>query len=965
MTTGYSGGAGQERAGRGAAQRGPSFESSGKPSGRAQGQPSPLAALPVEEAAASVVRLANRAASLTAAYQRSAQRDADTARRYASAQHLQFQRHIRDTAATRYASAVADARKAAEALAPGALSAPWAEWDDSTALRRPAGILEAASYVRVGGISPVTAGDGALSAPLVLPLLDHGSILIEAPGDHAAADAIVQEVVLRSLAGTGPGQLSLAAYDPHLRGTIASFVPLRQVSDEIVQPTIASPDELRALLGELSRDVRRISEMYGGVPTSLGGFRRAAQQPIERYRLVVLLNYPAGFDDRTHGLLRTLMRTGPSCGISFIVHYDTTAALPDDVTPADLSSLGPVIHVGTPGTVDGFDGFAVDLGAAPPRRVIDSAISVLQERARQAAAPQIRFAELQPAPSAYWRESSAERVTAVIGRAGHQPVEITLGDEREQRHNILVSGAVGQGKSNLLMALVHSWAARYSPQELDLYLLDFKDGVTLYPLAPHPDSEGWLPHARVLGLESDRPYGAAVLQHLVEEFERRAAVIRPYGDNITRYRRSQPEAPMPRIIVVIDEFQVLFEEDDELAKSALLNLERLAKRGRAYGIHLVLASQTLSGITAMLAKQDGIFAQFPVRLALKNSAAESRTVLDQHNTEAARLRYRGELIVNTDFGQVEANRRAVVALADPAELATMRTGLWRRSSSRARPSVFNGAVPADLCNALIPATAVDGEPRALLGIPVAVRPEPVAVPLPAESGRHLSVIGAGDSAAASQSAGAVVLQTAAVSLGYQHQPDSARFIILNLLGPGSGDQVVVHLLARALLALGHAADVRGADHLTETLTHLSEEIARRRVAADTRPVYLVAFGMDRAPNLRIPSPDTFTQPIESLHNVWREGAPLGIHVLSWWGNVRSYHDQVGMEANGTIDVLALLRMSSNDVIDLLGPFISWDGPANRVLVRDVAQSSEPTVVVPFAGLADRDIARLARTRTSS
>jgi hypothetical protein len=258
---------------------------------------------------------------------------------------------------------------------------------------------------------------------------------------------------------------------------------------------------------------------------------------------------------------------------------------------------------------------------------------------------------------------------------------------------------------------------------------------------------------------------------------------------------------------------------------------------------------------------------------------------------------------------------------------------------------------------------MDGEPRALLGVPVAVRPEPVAVPLPAVSGRHLSVIGAGDSAAdRSQSAGAVVLQAAVVSLGYQHQPDSAHFIILNLLAPGSSDQAVVHLLTRALIAFGHAPDVRGADRLTETLTRLSEEIPRRQAGADTTPVYLVSFGMDRAPNLRIPSPDTFIQPIESLHNIWREGAPLGIHVLGWWGNVRTYHDQVGMEASGTIDVLALLRMSSNDVIDLLGPFISWDGPDNRILVRDVAQASEPAVVVPFAGLADRDIASLARVR---
>lgn len=970
MTSGYSGGAGQERAGRHRAARpGSAVEAAGT----AQRYPLTAGALSVEEAAASVVRLANNAVSLNAAYQDGARRDAGTARQQATFQHSQLQRQVQDVASSRYASVAADVRKRAEALAPGVLGAAW---DDLTALRQPARILDAASYVRAGSIGPATPG-GALSAtpggapggapgargwsaPLLLPLLDRGNIVIVAPGDSPAVDGIVQEVILRALLGTGAGQLSLATYDPHLRGTTAPFTALRQVSDELAPPTLASPDELRDLLSELSRDIRRISDMYQGMPTTLGEFRRAARQPIERYRLVVLLNYPAGFDDRCHDLLRTLMRTGPACGISLIVHHDTTTAQPNDVSPADLYSLASAVRIGTPSTVDGFDGLAADVGLAPPLPVIESAIDALRDRAREAAAPKISFGELQPAPPDYWSESSAERVTAVIGRAGHQPVEITLGDEREQRHNILVSGAVGQGKSNLLMVLVHSWATRYSPRELDLYLLDFKDGVTLYPLAPHVDREGWLPHARVLGLESDRAYGAAVLQHLVDEFERRATVIRPYGDNISRYRQAQPGAPMPRIIAVIDEFQVLFEEDDELTRAALLNLERLAKKGRAYGIHLVLASQTLSGITAMLSKQDGIFAQFPIRLALKNSAGESRIVLDQHNTEAARLRYRGELIVNTDFGQVEANRRAVVALADPAELAALRVDLWRRGAAPTSPTVFNSAVAADLVSALAAAgTARGDEPRALLGLPVAVTPKPVAARLPAESGRHVAIIGAGDSAAdPGQSAGAVILQAATVSLARQHQPGSARFVVVNLLAPRSGDQVPVTLLVKALAALGHGADVRTAGRLSETLTELSEEITQRRARADMTPTYVVAFGMDRAPNLRIPDPVTFSQPIDALHTIWREGSPLGIHVLGWWGNIRSYNDQVGMEASGTIDVLALLRISGQDVIDLLGPFVSWDGPANRVLIRDIAEASEPTVAVPFAGLTERDIARL-------
>jgi DNA segregation ATPase FtsK/SpoIIIE, S-DNA-T family len=907
-----------------------------------------------------VVRAANTAATLSAAYQLNTRHEADIARQHADAQDLQAQRQVQAVAASQYAAAAARIQTVVAALAPGVLSAPW---DDIAALRRPVGILDSAAYVRVGTIRPA-GGGGMPGAPLLLPLLDHGNILVGAPGDGAAVDGICQEVVLRALLGTGAGQLSLAAYDPHLRGTTAPFTVLRQVSDELVPPTLATPEEVHLLLDELSRDVRRITELYEGVPTTLGEFRHDAQQPIERYRLVVLLNYPAGFDDRTHDLLRTLMRTGPACGISFIVHHDTAAAQPDGVAADELYRLAPVIRLGRPSIVDGLDGFVADVGTAPSLAVIEPAVDALAERAKEAAAPRISFSELQPGPSRYWEESSAERVTAIIGRAGYQPVEITVGDEREQRHNILVSGAVGQGKSNLLMVLVHSWAARYAPQELELYLLDFKDGVTLYPLAPHPGQEGWLPHARVLGLESDRAYGAAVLKYLVEEFERRAVIIRPYGDNITRYRQAQPTAHMPRIILVIDEFQVLFEDDDELARTALLNLERLAKKGRAYGINLVLASQTLSGITAMLSKQDGIFAQFPIRLALKNSAGESRAVLDQHNAEAARLRYRGELIVNADFGQVDANRRAVVALADPAELAGLRVSLWQRAVGPAPPSVFHGGVAADLVSALQASPpGRDAEPRALLGLPVAVTPKPLAVPLAAVSGRHISVIGAGDSLVAGQSAGAVILQTATVSLGYQLQPGSARFIIVNLLAANSDDQLVVGLLAEVLAALGHEAEIRSAERLVATLTELDRMLSERRSGAAPIPTFLVAFGLDRAPNLRVPDA-AFNQPIDVMHAIWREGSSVGIHVLGWWRNVRSYNDQLGMEASGTVDVLTLLRVSSQDVIDLLGPFIAWTGPANRALVRDVAEVIEPTVVVPFAGLTEADITQLTSQRMS-
>jgi hypothetical protein len=112
----------------------------------------------------------------------------------------------------------------------------------------------------------------------------------------------------------------------------------------------------------------------------------------------------------------------------------------------------------------------------------------------------------------------------------------------------------------------------------------------------------------------------------------------------------------------------------------------------------------------------------------------------------------------------------------------------------------------------------------------------------------------------------------------------------------------------------------------------------------------------------VADPATFAQPIDDLHRLWREGAPLGVHLLGWWAGPRAYSDQVGMETVGTVDVTMLLRVSSQDVIDVFGPFVTWAAPTNRALVRDIAAAAEPTVVVPFAPLTSADIRTLTQLR---
>src|SRR3982751_5195704 len=169
-----------------------------------------------------------------------------------------------------------------------------------------------------------------------------------------------------------------------------------------------------------------------------------------------------------------------------------------------------------------------------------------------------------------------------------------------------------------------------------LYLLDFKEGVSFAEFVPTSRDRTWLPHARAVGVESDREYGLAVLRELDAEMTRRSVAYKRAG--VTRFADLRAVAadegrsgPLPRILCVIDEFQVLLAGNDPTATEAVGLLESLARKGRSYGIHLVLASQTVMGVEALYTKRDSIFGQFPVRVALPGGG----DVLEPTNDSAA------------------------------------------------------------------------------------------------------------------------------------------------------------------------------------------------------------------------------------------------------------------------------------------------------------------------------------------
>src|SRR5208337_870639 len=103
--------------------------------------------------------------------------------------------------------------------------------------------------------------------------------------------------------------------------------------------------------------------------------------------------------------------------------------------------------------------------------------------------------------------------------------------------------------------------------------------------------------------------------------------------DLSGYRNTPGTPPLPRILLLVDEFQEFFVEEDKLAQEAALLLDRLVRQGRAFGVHVHLGSQSLGGAFTLARSTLG---QMAVRIALQCSEADSHLILAEQNP-AARL----------------------------------------------------------------------------------------------------------------------------------------------------------------------------------------------------------------------------------------------------------------------------------------------------------------------------------------
>jgi DNA segregation ATPase FtsK/SpoIIIE, S-DNA-T family len=800
-------------------------------------------------------------------------------------------------------------RAAAAVLAPAWLGAPLEAQSPNT----PLGGVYPPQFVRLGVAQPL---DDA-SFPAIVPLLGTGHLTIDASATDSRVFGLLRCLLLRLLAAAPAGSLLVRAVDGVGGGAV--FAPFADLNDAgLMSPPATDRQGLRDVLAEADKWLRP----GRGAPP-----RRSRR---DRMMLVVIASLPELTEGEELRRIAALAQQGPDSGLHLIVAGWPPPPLTAETTQPPLprttmvSVRNPYAVIGDPpGATYGSTPEALWLNAPvfldedPPPHLVDA---VCRELATQnSAAEKLSLTDLLPEPGEpLWGGDAADGLGTVVGTDGDTPLVLRFNDLTP---HWLVGGRSGAGKTAFLINVLYGLGARYSPSEMALYLLDFKEGVSFAEFVPTRRDRTWLPHARAVGVESDREYGLAVLRELDAEMTRRSVAYKRAG--VTRFSelREEGEKRLPRILCVIDEFQVLLAGNDPIAAEAVGLLESLARKGRSYGIHLILASQTVLGVEALYAKRDSIFGQFPVRIALPGGG----DVLEPTNDSAAGLPL-GTAVVNTAGGLggprgATRGHERVVRFPDPHAdrevLSSLRHKLWgARDPEATPPRIFAGYAHQHLADDPTYRAALAGRnarPAALVGRVIDVNLTTAAFPLDASPGRHLAIFG-------SQASGSEVLDAAARSVAAFHPPRTTRFVIASLVA--EGDQ-----LAEALAAeIGHRQEVA-----------LVDGAGLAAAMGLDRPGYLVVFGMDAA------SPGS----LPGLRQLLREGPGRGVHLLSWWRGLRRFSEETGGSA-GREDVAGLLFLNvpQSDVGLMLGRPVDWHPRPNRALLHD-RHADRTVTVVPF------------------
>jgi len=767
-------------------------------------------------------------------------------------------------------------------------------------------------------------GPSKFTVPLLLAYPQQGSILFETPKTgHDEAVSAINNIIFRLLSTNPAGKLSFTIFDPvGLGQNFAGLMHLADFEESHINSRIwTQQGQFEEKLAELNEHMEKVIQMYlRNEYETIAEYNAQAGTIAEKYHILVIASFPVNFSDTAAKRLRNIATSGARCGVYTLIQWDQRNTIPQDFVPDELRKNSvTLVRRETDFALANWReaGSQILLDPPPSPEFATHFLREVGRKGKDSNRVEVPFEQIAPKEAEIWSEETSEELRVPIGRSGATKLQyLEIG--KATRQHALIAGKTGSGKSTLFHVMITNLALWCSPEQVEFYLVDFKKGVEFKSYANRH-----LPHAKVVAIESDRQFGLSVLERIDAELRRRGDLFRQQGvQDVAGYKRSGGAEPMPRSLLMIDEFQEFFVEEDHVSQQAAVLLDRIVRQGRAFGIHVILGSQTLGGAYTLARATLG---QMVIRIALQCNEADAYLIMDQDNPAPRLLSRPGEGIYNDSAGAIEGNSPfQAVWLPESVRdrfLAQIRERADRSGKKFPGPFVFEGNAPADVNENITlrglletPAAKPPVQARVWLGAPNSIKGPTEAV-FQKQSGNNLLVVGQNAEASLS------MLAVGLVALSAQYPRGAVRFVLLDSTAPESPER---EFLDRAVQAVPHEiARVKGGE-VAEAMNTLAEELKRRGgdEQAAGPEIFVLIQDLQNYKKLRQEDEFSFSStdtasPATVLLSLISDGPAHGIHVIATCDSFNNVNRFLGRKNLSEFEMRVLFQMSASDSASLI------------------------------------------------
>ncbi len=455
--------------------------------------------------------------------------------------------------------------------------------------------------------------DDKIRLPFLLELSNNSNFVIEYDSDkETMAKDFIIHMTWQFLANIPVTKANICIIDPDKKGSsVLPFLDFRKESPLVFDNNIyTNNSDITQRLEKFNNYIDdMIQNKLGNKYETLLDYNLKTPNKMEVATLLTIYDFPVGFDDKNINFLENILKNGCKCGVYTIISYNQNVDLNSN-TRRILENNSTRFSCKD----ENYLMLPFNLNVSLTKKLSYSAISEFvkkyQELDNIIRGKGISFEDILEKELF---QGDCSKVLAIPVGVGDEEKIIPVTFGQGSSHHALVAGAIGSGKSTLLHTLIMSAMLHYSPDKLNLYLMDFKGGTEFKIYDSYR-----LPHIKLLALDAMQEFGESILESLVKELEIRSQKFKSANvSNLSGYIKVT-NTPMAKILVIMDEFQILFNDSTnrKVANNCAELVKRIVTEGRSYGIHLLMATQSTK-IISELTLATGTIEQMRIRIGLK------------------------------------------------------------------------------------------------------------------------------------------------------------------------------------------------------------------------------------------------------------------------------------------------------------------------------------------------------------